>query len=133
MSSRFGSPLPSPIVMVLPAHDELIRLPRLMASGVATTLGFPLAEVEDLRLAVDEVCSTLVEASDGAPMTVTFAVMDNCLIVSGSARARAALDDERLRLSRQILGVITDELDITRDDGTIRFRMARRMRAMGVG
>ena len=43
------------IELVLPADTRLVRVARLVASGVATAAGFDVDEVEDLRIAVDEV------------------------------------------------------------------------------
>jgi serine/threonine-protein kinase RsbW len=123
------NPLRSPIVLVLPAETELIRLARLMASGVATTVGLPLDEVEDLRVAVDEVCATLIEASTEGPINLSFTVTDNRLVVSGHATSGAPLDTARVAISRQILDAITDEQQISNDDQTIRFRISRRLPA----
>lgn len=44
----------------IPATPELMRLARLTAGGLASRLGFSYDEVEDLRLAIDELCYALV-------------------------------------------------------------------------
>jgi serine/threonine-protein kinase RsbW len=117
--------LPSPIVLQLPAEPEFIRLVRLMASGVATRLGLPVDGVQDVRIAVDEGCATLVEAARGGPMTIEFAVVDDSLVVSGHAASGEPIDEERLNVSRQILDVITDDYTVSNNDTTIRFRLVR--------
>ena len=60
-----------------------MRLARLMASGVASTCGLPLEEVEDFRIAVDELCSTLIEMGDGQPIRLAFEIAPT----SSSSRA----------------------------------------------
>ena len=61
-------PLVGRVELSLPPDSRYMRLARLMASGVASTCGLPLEEVEDFRIAVDELCSTLIEMGDGQPI-----------------------------------------------------------------
>ena len=42
---------------------EYLRLVRLTAAGLASRLGFTFDEVEDLRIAVDELCFSAGEAT----------------------------------------------------------------------
>src|SRR5918999_3786480 len=46
--------------LVVPAAAEYLRLVRLTAAGMASRLGFTFDEVEDLRIAVDELCFHLL-------------------------------------------------------------------------
>jgi len=55
-----------------------------VASGVASLGAFDLDAVEEVRVAVDELGSTLIAASDGAPITVTFELDAGTLCVDGS-------------------------------------------------
>ena len=112
-----------------------MRLARLMASGVATACGLPLEEVEDFRVVVDEVCATLIEAGDGAPIRLVFRVENGLLVVAGTTRALDHLgpDEDRLALSHQILDVVTDSHDFRRDGDDVSFVAATRLRGSGVG
>lgn len=129
MSGR-PHPLASPILLVLPADAGLMRLARLMASGIATNAGLPVDEVEDFRMAVDEVCTSLVEAAaEEGSITLRFSVIDESLVVAGDTGNSGQIDEARLSISREILGAITDEQQIGIDDETIWFRIARRLPA----
>lgn len=124
------------IELALPADSRYMRLARLMASGVATTVGLPLEEVEDFRIAVDELCATLIEMGDGDAVRLVFDIEDDSVVVRATTRLgdRAAIDDERLALSRQILDVVTDGHDLARgDDQTARFTARKLVRGSGVG
>ena len=121
------SPLPSPVVLVLPADAGLIRLARLMASGVATTLGLAHDEIEDLRIAVDEVCATLVEAATGPAITLSYAVADASLVVSGHTSSGAPIDEARLSISHRILQGIAHKHDVSYDGDTVSFRVVHRL------
>jgi serine/threonine-protein kinase RsbW len=49
-----------PVELVIPADTRAVRLARLVTSGVASASGFDVEEVEDLRIAVDELCAVLL-------------------------------------------------------------------------
>jgi hypothetical protein len=112
-----------------------MRLARLMASGVATTSGLPLEEVEDFRIAVDELCATLIELGDGEVVRLTFELGRDVLVVVGTTRGAPtdSIDEERLTLSRQILDVVTDGHELTRDGDSVSFRARKVVRGGGVG
>jgi hypothetical protein len=44
------------VLLIVPALPEFLRLARVTAAGLAGRLGFNYDEVEDLRLAIDELC-----------------------------------------------------------------------------
>jgi serine/threonine-protein kinase RsbW len=123
------------IELSLPADSRYMRLARLMASGVATTGGLPLEEIEDFRIAVDEVCATLIEMGDGEPIWLTFELAQDELVVQATTAAGRdqTIDNDRLALSRQILDVVTDGHDLTERDSRIRFTARKLMRGGGVG
>jgi anti-sigma regulatory factor (Ser/Thr protein kinase) len=127
--------MPSPIQLELPGHSRFMRLARLLASGVATSCGLPLEEVEDFRVVVDEVCATLIEAGGGNPVRLSFCIRGALLIVEGSTTDRGVggPDEDRLALSNQILDVVTESHDYTRQDGHVVFTAATRLRGGGVG
>jgi hypothetical protein len=110
--------------LALPALPEYIRLARLTATGLASRLGFSFDEVEDLRIAVDELCYLLV-GSEGRPGSITlrFAPDGTGLVIVGEGAAGAPA--EFAELSEQILAAIVDEFDVAREDGNVRFRMVR--------
>ena len=128
-------PLDGRVELSLPPDSRYMRLARLMASGVASTCGLPLEEVEDFRIAVDELCSTLIEMGDGAPIRLTFELRADVLVVEGrtAAGTPSDVDDERLTLSRQILDVVADGHQLSHLDGRIEFSARKRVRGGGVG
>ena len=105
---------------------ELVRLARLVVSGIASVTSMGLEQVEDCRAAVDEMCSTLIEA--GAPdatMHLELSTDGETLEVSGRLRMQSgrAVDEVRRELSEMILSAVTDhhELDLSGDEGRFRF------------
>ncbi|MCK4176588.1 ATP-binding protein [Aciditerrimonas ferrireducens] len=55
------------VVLVLPPRPELLAVARLAAAAVASQAGLSLEEIEDLRLAVDELCSRFLPPAIAAP------------------------------------------------------------------
>jgi serine/threonine-protein kinase RsbW len=123
------------IELSLPPNSRYMRLARLMASGVATTCGLPLEEVEDFRIAVDELCATLMEIGTGEPVRLAFLMGDDTLVVEGrtASASDGSVDEDRLSLSRQILDVVTDGHRLSQVDGQTAFTARKHLRGRGVG
>lgn len=109
--------------LAVPALPEYVRLARLTAAGLASRLGFTFDEVEDLRMAVDELCYLIVgpTGKEGS-MTLTFAIDSESLHVTGSSSAGRD-KAEFAELSEQILAAIVDEYDLSGENGAVTFRM----------
>jgi hypothetical protein len=92
--------------LVLPPDPRLLRVLRLVASGVASLGEFDLAAVEEVRVAVDELGSTLISASSGAPIEITFELTDTTLCVDGRTPLVNGHDLEVDPLTDRILDVV---------------------------
>ncbi|MBN2624282.1 MAG: hypothetical protein JXA83_12970, partial [Acidimicrobiales bacterium] len=92
-------------------------------------------EVEDFRIAVDELCATLIEMGDGQPVRLSFDLAADALVVHATTKAgdHGAIDDERMSLSRQILDVVTDGHDLTVLGDDVEFTARKLVRGSGVG
>ena len=118
------------IEVSVPADPVYIRVVRLAASGVASLVGLDVEKIEDVKIAVDEMCSTLIEVGTGTPLLVRF-----CPPADGTSTFRvdvearvdptAGRDEHRFALSRTILGAIADQHElVVQDDGTSRYSMS---------
>ena len=116
--------------LTVPAMPEFLRLARVTATGLASRLGFTFDEVEDLRLAFDELCFALM-GTRGRPATIRlrYLVTEQALEVEGVGDFRGEGPEPTLSdLSSQILTALVDEHDVRRgSDGLpcFRFRKAR--------
>ena len=113
----------------LPIESKYIRVARLVASGLGATAGLDVDAVDDLRIAVDELCAALFEVG-GEKVQLTFAVDADLVEVTGSTETGsvAAFEPDRLVLSRQILEVACDTYSLTLDGGYARFTMRKSTR-----
>ena len=116
--------------LTVPAALEYVRIVRLTASGIASKLGFDVEELENLRVAVDELSSLVLEVAEpGSSLEVTFVDDGDELTIEGRVPARlgtAVLADS---LTEQILQAVIDEYKLGIDDGFARFRCLRRLPA----
>jgi serine/threonine-protein kinase RsbW len=51
------------VMLVLPLKNEFVSTARLTASSVANRIGFNIDEVEDIKVAVSEVCNIILSRS----------------------------------------------------------------------
>ena len=119
--------------LVVPASPEFLRLARITAAGLASRLGFTLDQVEDLRLAIDELCFGLTgpHGRDGV-VTLSYIVRDDALEVRGEGQFPASQTPTvALELSELILNALVDEHELTTDNGRPRFRLVKRRTANG--
>jgi serine/threonine-protein kinase RsbW len=114
----------------VPAAAEFLRLARVTAAGLASRLGFSFDEVEDLRLAIDELCFGLTGSArrDGT-VHVRYVLDGDRLVVEGQADFRDARPDEvptLSELSEVILGALVDEHRLEPGVDGARFYLVKR-------
>jgi serine/threonine-protein kinase RsbW len=120
---------PIRITLTLPTGPEHIRLARLVASGLVAQLDYGLDDVEDLRIAVDELCSLVVEhAMPASVLTVAYEVVDHVITVRAAAPTVGAASGEveADELSRLILMAAADEHTLSSADGEVVAWMRKR-------
>ena len=111
--------------LTVPAALEYVRIVRLTASGIASRLGLDVDEIENLRVAVDELASTIVDAASG-DLEITFSSAGGSLRIEGrapTAASEVSVDD----LSAQILRAVCDEYQLGVVDGTAGFTCSLRL------
>ncbi len=105
-----------------------LRLARVTAAGLASRLGFTFDQVEDLRLAIDELCFGLTGGNGRAgTVVVRFMLRGETLVVEGEGHfdhphAGPALSE----LSKVILDALVDEHALVPGDDGPRFRLVKR-------
>ena len=116
----------------VPAAPEFLRISRIMAAGVASRVGFTLDEVEDLRIAIDEVCFSMVGAHGReGTITLRYLLDSDELVVEGTGRFSDGLGTEPLvsALSNQILAAVVDECELSAGEEGPQFRLVKRHRS----
>ena len=114
--------------LVVPARPEFLRLARVTAAGLAGRLGFSYDEIEDLRLAIDELCFGLTGPTGRhGTVELVYSIAPGSLEVSGQGRFLEDIIPIGLTdLSRVILSALVDEHDLTSGSEGPRFRLVKR-------
>ena len=111
--------------VAIPAQSRFLRIARLTAAGVASDLGFDLRDLEDLRVAVDEMCAVIIESADeDVDLSLTYRAEHGRLVIEGSC-PKDGVPAEIHPIARELLTLTADEFDISTDGSIRRFRLVK--------
>jgi serine/threonine-protein kinase RsbW len=127
MSAANGPAPGEEIRLSVPASLEYVRIVRLTTSAMASRLGFDVDEIENLRVAVDELSSTIVEGAPSGELTVTVSTTGSDFYIEGHAPIANGRTLELDQLTAQILNAVCDKYELRVADGTARFVCLRRL------
>ena len=116
------------VQLVMPADPEFLRLARVTAMGLASRLSFTIDEIDDLRIAIDELVFGLI-GTKGRPgrVVMKYRLQSQGLEVEGRAEFEDSQDSPGLtELSELILDAVADEHELVPDPSAPRFRMLKR-------
>jgi hypothetical protein len=108
----------------VPATYEHVRVARLTAAAVAERLPFDVEDIDDVRVAIDELCSALIEAGPVSDIDFEFAPLRDSFVAEGSATVvtRPHLNE----LARHVLGIVVDGFELSETGGRAHFRATKR-------
>jgi serine/threonine-protein kinase RsbW len=117
------------IELTFPARGDLVVLARLVASGVSARAGFDIEELEDLRLAVGELCMLAMQGSDAqsGALCLELTMHEDAIDVicklerAAAGQAPSPEAEEIAQLSEQILDALVDE-----QEGSVRAWLRKR-------
>jgi hypothetical protein len=111
------------VTLRFPASTERVRLARALVATLADEAGFDYDDVEDLRIAVDELCFLLLDACvEGGELELVARSEPGDLVVEGTNSAPPTGEaGEPSQISTQILATVVDDYELHLD-GTARFR-----------
>ena len=116
----------SDIRVVIPAEARFLRVARLTVAGIAGDIGFGLRDIEDLRVAVDELCAVMIEdAPDEGELELCYRITPGQLEIEGSC-TQAGTPPEIHPVALELLSMTADEYEVTGDHGGRRFRLVKR-------
>jgi hypothetical protein len=119
--------------LVIPAASEFLRVVRLAAADAAMRAGLDCEEVEDFRIAVDELTHTVMTATDH-DVHVTFRTDDDGVRARGTAPSRGGrVPAEMTTLSRRIVAGVADEFDFSETPSEIEYVVVKHAGSAIVG
>ncbi len=101
----------------------------MISAGLAARLAFTLEDIDDLKIAVDELTGYLTgaEGRDGT-LELAFTVHDDRIEITGCGRL-SGVDKVRTdltQISRMILETVADESSLQQEDGAPTFKIVKR-------
>lgn len=120
--------MPDEVRLAVPSMPEFLRLIRVTAAGLGSRLGFSYDQVEDLRLAIDELCFGLTGAAGRAgTVDVRFRVDGDALEVTAEGFFEDSLaTPAESKWSKVILDALVDDHELTRGPNGGSFRLVKR-------
>jgi len=112
--------------LTIPASARYLRLARLTAAGLAGDLGYPVDAIEDLRIAVDELCAAIIDGVPGAAsLELVYQELAGSLVVEGRCQTGHESSPELHGVARELLNMLADEYSIDTVDGARAFRLVK--------
>jgi hypothetical protein len=114
--------------LVVPPSSEYLRTARLVAADAAVRAGLDCEEIEDFRIAVDELCHLVMTATDHF-IDLWVVATDDRVIAHGRAPSRpGAAPRTPGELSTLILTATTDYYDVETSDDEMTFAVLKNSR-----
>lgn len=107
----------------LPADGPFVRVARLVAGDMAERAGLSVDELDDVRLAVDELCAFLISAG-GSVLELRMQVRDGELLIEGRT-PDGRTQPEPSELSVTLLRALVDSCTFDATDGAAAFVMSK--------
>jgi serine/threonine-protein kinase RsbW len=105
------------VELTLPFKAEYVSTARLVASSLANRIGFDIEVIEDIKVAISEVCSKIVNLGSSVTDTykVIFFISDKEIKITfccDDTSLKCIFDDENDRLAIDIINALMDEVEL---------------------
>ena len=117
----------SAVTIRMPAEAEYVRLARLASADAGSRAGLDYEEIEDLKIAVTELCHVLIGA--GARGDLTLELRARLGEVSVTGRAEQPGEPVMNEFAEVILAKVTDEHSVRSDGAERVFELSKRGRS----
>lgn len=118
----------APVRLQLSPEPRYLRLARLSASSLAADLDFGVDEIDDLRLAVDELCAVLLQGANG-PLELVMAIDGDTVVIDGRCATGDPAPARLHPIAEELLGIVADDFSLETEDGHRTFHVERAPRA----
>jgi hypothetical protein len=115
------------IQLAIPGAPEYLRLARLAAADAGSRVGLSFDQLEDLRIAVDELGFTITGGEPDCTLTLTFRLGADAIRVEGTCPDREG-SFEPTDLARTIVAAVVDEYQLEMVNGQRRFLITKHAR-----
>lgn len=112
------------LTMIVPPYSRYLRSVRLVAADAAVRAGLDCEETEDFRLAVDELCHTMMSSTDHT-LRLTFTATPAGVCARGATDARPGTRPMISEMSATIVTALADAYELEVIGEELRFVVHR--------
>ena len=116
------------ISIKIPASPEYLQVVRLVAAGLASRLSFTLEDIEDLKIAVDELSAYITGAHGrSGTLAVSFTLQGDRIQIRGVGEYTESYEvrTDLTEFSRMILETVADSAELSTSDGSPAFSVVK--------
>ena len=120
------------VTIRIPAAPAYVQVVRLVAAGLASRLKFTIDDIEDLKIAVDEVCAYLTGAQGReGDLHIRFTVTDDRIEIAGTGNLAPGqkIRTDLTEFSRVILDTVVDSATLDTTNGRPAFNLVKSKRS----
>jgi anti-sigma regulatory factor (Ser/Thr protein kinase) len=115
------------ILLRVPARGDYARIVRIGGAALALRQGMTFAEIDDLRLAIDEAMIVLLDhdPSDDSDLRITYRITEGRFEFEAARDDGASVEESAVDRFDEIAATLVDDYDVDADRGWIRIRKTR--------
>jgi len=123
-----------PITLTLPPIPTMVRVGRLTASSVASLSDMTIDDIDDIKIAVSEMITVLIQSGSRTTITLRFETSATEFAVEASTPSPANdLGRNDLALAIAVLDAVADEHHVASTDDRIMIRIVKRLAPIPAG
>jgi len=105
------------IGLSVPFKAEYVSVVRLTTSGIASRIGFNIDDIEDIKVAISEVCNKLITSTshNTDSFNINFHIYKDCLKVyfeCDDKSLKCVFDDKGGELGLSIINALMDDVEL---------------------
>ena len=116
------------VTLTMPPIAAMVRVGRLTASSIASLADMSVDDIDDIKIAVSEMITLLIQSGGRTMITLRFETTDQAFSVEASTPSGAHdFGRNDLALATAVLDAVADEHDIASTDGRILMRVIKHL------
>ncbi|MEO6122642.1 MAG: hypothetical protein ABIR32_02955 [Ilumatobacteraceae bacterium] len=117
-----------PVTLVIPPVAAMVRVGRLTASSIASIADMSIDDIDDIKIAVSEMITLLIQSGNRSTITMRFEITDNSFTVEASTPSTTLdLGRNDVELATAVLDAVSDSHEVAHVDDRILMRMVKTM------
>lgn len=115
-----------PVTLTVPPIASMVRVGRLTASSIASLSDMTIDDIDDIKIAVSEMITLLIQSGSRANVTLRFETTSSSFTIEATTPATSLdLGRNDLALATAVLDAVSDSHEVAFIDDRILMRMVK--------